>query len=211
MKRIYFIRHGRQESRLCNVDVPLSPEGREQAQLLASRLSGMHFDAFYSSRLQRAVETADIINEKLKMPISRRSELNEIDWGDLTALGDQERNERYPSFLEERRYCTSDLPFPGGESGADVFARMRPFMKEVETGSASSILIVSHGGLIRCMIAGLLGLDMKDKLRFGKNLENTGITEFWYDDVRHLYTLERLNDATHLDAHPELLRSGWQK
>ena len=35
---IYLIRHGRQNSRLCNVDVELSKEGREQADLLGKRL-----------------------------------------------------------------------------------------------------------------------------------------------------------------------------
>ena len=32
---LYLIRHGRQSSRLCNVNVDLSPEGRRQAALLA--------------------------------------------------------------------------------------------------------------------------------------------------------------------------------
>ena len=35
---IYLIRHGRQNSKLCNVDVELSPEGREQADLVGKRL-----------------------------------------------------------------------------------------------------------------------------------------------------------------------------
>lgn len=34
---IYLIRHGRQNSKLCNVDVELSPEGREQADLVGKR------------------------------------------------------------------------------------------------------------------------------------------------------------------------------
>ena len=64
--RILLIRHGRQNSPLCNVDVPLAEEGRRQAELLGERLSGEQIDAVWSSNLIRAVETADIINEKLK-------------------------------------------------------------------------------------------------------------------------------------------------
>ena len=59
---IYLIRHGRQNSRLCNVDVELSKEGREQADLLGKRLEKYDIDAVYSSQLNRAKETADIIN-----------------------------------------------------------------------------------------------------------------------------------------------------
>ena len=40
---IYLIRHGRQNSTLCNVDVELSKEGREQADLLGKRLAENDF------------------------------------------------------------------------------------------------------------------------------------------------------------------------
>ena len=60
---IYLIRHGRQNSKLCNVDVELSKEGREQAALVGKRLAKYNIDVVYSSQLIRAVETADIINE----------------------------------------------------------------------------------------------------------------------------------------------------
>lgn len=36
---LYLIRHGRQSSRLCNVNVDLSPDGRRQAILLGHRLA----------------------------------------------------------------------------------------------------------------------------------------------------------------------------
>ena len=65
---IYLIRHGRQNSRLCNVDVELSKEGREQADLLGKRLEKYDIDAVYSSQLIRAKETADIINSHLNKP-----------------------------------------------------------------------------------------------------------------------------------------------
>lgn len=65
--RILLIRHGRQNSPLCNVDVPLSEAGRAQAALLGERLKHEGIDAVWSSGLCRAVETADRINEALKV------------------------------------------------------------------------------------------------------------------------------------------------
>ena len=56
--RIYLIRHGRQESPLCNVNVSLSPEGREQARLLGKRLLEENIGEIWSSDLLRAMETA---------------------------------------------------------------------------------------------------------------------------------------------------------
>ena len=53
--KFYLIRHGRQMSPLCNVDVPLAPEGRRQAELLGKRLEAERPDAVWSSGLLRAV------------------------------------------------------------------------------------------------------------------------------------------------------------
>lgn len=53
--RILLIRHGRQNSPLCNVDVPLSEAGRAQAALLGERLKHEGIDAVWSSGLCRAV------------------------------------------------------------------------------------------------------------------------------------------------------------
>lgn len=209
MKRFFFIRHGRQNATLCNVDVPLSEEGRLQAALLRDRLEKIRFDAAYSSTLMRAVETADIINEKQGLKIERRKELGEIDWGDLTGLDIKRMYEDYGSFLEHRSSRKEDVRFPGGENAEDVFSRCLPVIREIEKSGYEKILIVTHGGLIRSMISGLLGLGFKDSLAFAKVLENTSITEFCYYEDSGLYTLERLNDAAHLACNPELMRSAW--
>ena len=49
--RIYLIRHGRQNSPLCNVNVPLSDAGRRQAELLGKRLKKEAIDAVWASDL----------------------------------------------------------------------------------------------------------------------------------------------------------------
>ena len=57
MKDIFLIRHGRQDSKLCNVNVGLSEAGREQARLLGERLRTYGIEKMYASELSRAVET----------------------------------------------------------------------------------------------------------------------------------------------------------
>ena len=112
-KRIILVRHGRQNSSKCNVDVALSPEGILQAELLAKRLEGQNFDIMYTSTLKRAIQTGDIINQALKLNVERRAGINEIDWGAIVGLDNRERMERYSSFMHDRLLRTSDLPFPG--------------------------------------------------------------------------------------------------
>ena len=68
MKEIFLIRHGRQCSALCNVNVELAKEGREQAELLGQRLKNYRLEKIYSSTLIRARETAEILNQYLGLP-----------------------------------------------------------------------------------------------------------------------------------------------
>ena len=65
---IYLIRHARQNSPLCNVNVPLADEGIVQSELVGERLKAYNIDKVYSSNLIRAKMTAAIIREKLGLP-----------------------------------------------------------------------------------------------------------------------------------------------
>ena len=90
---IYLIRHGRQNSTDCNVNVPLSAEGIRQAELLGERMKNYKIDALYSSDLKRAVETAQVAfkdRPELADNIKIRPGIAEIDFGSLTGVHDSE-------------------------------------------------------------------------------------------------------------------------
>ena len=50
MKDIFLIRHGRQCSKLCNVDVSLDESGRKQAKLAGKRLISYQLEKLYCSQ-----------------------------------------------------------------------------------------------------------------------------------------------------------------
>ncbi len=210
MKHLYLIRHGRQSSKLCNVDVSLDKAGKTQAELLAQRLRGYDIDRLYCSDLKRAMETAEILGRKVGLVPQCISAFREIDFGDLTGKTNAEIAERYSEFQQERTRMTSDLAYPGGENGADVIARAwGPFCKLCEV-PGQRIAIVMHGGVIRALCAHIMETDMRYKLKVSVDLENTSITEICYDDTSGRMYLERLNDYAHLEGYPELLRKGWK-
>ncbi|MDE7297446.1 MAG: histidine phosphatase family protein [Lachnospiraceae bacterium] len=207
--KIYLIRHGRQCSPLCNVDVALAPEGIRQAKLLAVRLKeSVRVDAVCSSSLLRAVQTADILGEALGVqPRPGDARLNEIDFGELTGLSDQQIQERYGAFMERRRNLEADLPFPGGECGRQVFERAYPCLLELAQSGPENVIAVTHGGTIRSLVAGVLGLEQRCRLAIARTLENCSLTVLEYSPARRRFTVETVNDYAHLSAHPELLRS----
>lgn len=211
--KIYLIRHGRQISPLCNVNVELAPEGVLQAELLGARMKRyIPVDALYSSALIRAEQTAEVLSEVIGIkPQPGNAAVNEIDFGELTGLSDKQIDERFGAFMERRRRMEADLAFPGGECGEDVWRRAYPFLQQLTQTDAENIAVVTHGGTIRTILAGVLRMEQRHRLALARTLENTGMTVLEYNRAREWFTVEVVNDYSHLDGHPELLRKAIKK
>ena len=208
--RLYLIRHGRQMSRLCNVNVALDEAGRKQAALAGERLKHTGIEKIYVSDLIRARQTAEEANRFWQVPVEVRPELREISFGDLEGLSDEEIAVRFAGFLQEQKKMDRDIPHPGGECGKDVVDRALPVFQEIAESGLSQVAVVTHGGVIRCMTAHMLGMDLARWRALGSCLENCGITEFYYHEDTKKFTVERFNDYAHLEAYPSLLRSNWK-
>ena len=204
---IYLIRHGRQCSKLCNVDVKLSPEGREQADLLGQRLKTYDIEAVYSSDLIRARETADIINKHLNKPRVIDERWQEANFGGMTGLTNEEMREKYGDFLEKRATMTEDIPYPdGGENCRMVFERSFEALKDLTKENYENVCVVTHGGVIRALLTGIVGADYAKWLTYGRQLENCSISHILYDEKMKTFHIERLNDFAHFEGKDYLMR-----
>ena len=106
------------------------------------------------------------------------------------------------------------------EKGKEVFERMYKkiddIVKEIieeaakdsdiQSSKDKQIVIVSHGGAIRCYLAGLLSMPFGKRFAIAKTMENTSITQVNYNLAHDNYTVEMINDYSHLAGHEELLR-----
>lgn len=209
--KIYLIRHARQNSPLCNVDVPLAEEGRRQAKLLAERMADWGIEAIYSSDLIRAKQTAQTLNQTWNVPIIVRNELEEIDFGELTGNSDKENREKYKFFFDKKDQMKWDLNYPNGENNEDVFERGMPVLREIAKSGYERVAVVTHGGFIRAMICGILEMPFSKVYQLSKIMENTAITELEYDEENDTFLLQRMNDYAHLQGHEDLLRTCWKK
>ena len=207
--RIYLIRHGRQCSRLCNVNVALCEEGYTQAALVGKRLIPAKIQAVYSSDLLRAVETAQAANRYWKVEHFIRTELREISFGAMEGLSEAEISFRYKDFKIRQDRMEEDLPYPEGECAADVIRRAEPVFQEMAESGYERIAVVTHGGVIRSMAAHYLEIPLNKWRILGKDLENCGITELLWNEKKKSFILERFNGYAHLESHPELLRNAW--
>ncbi len=207
--KLYLIRHGRQSSKLCNVDVDLSEAGYRQAALVGERLFPLGIQAVYSSDLVRAVQTAQSANLYWNVEHIIRPGLREICFGDMEGMTDEDIAVKYADFKAEQKRMDRDLPYPGGECAADVVRRALPVFEEILASGYERVAVVTHGGVIRSMAAHYLGIDLARFRLLAVDLENCSITELDYHRDSSQFFLERYNDYAHLECHPELLRSGW--
>lgn len=204
---IYLIRHGRQNSTLCNVDVELSKEGKEQADLTGKRLRSYGIEAVYSSQLIRAKETADIINVHLGKPRYVDERWQEANFGGLTGLTNEQLKERYGDFLAKRALMTEDVPYPdGGENCEMIFKRASEALKDLTKEHYENVCVVTHGGVLRALLTGIMGADYAKWLTVGRQIENCSITHILFDEKMGTFHIERLNDFAHFEEKDYLLR-----
>lgn len=207
--KIYLIRHGRQCSKLCNVNVELSKEGYLQGQLLGQRLAEKQIDVVYSSHLIRGVQTAQAANAYWKAEHRIRPELREISFGDMEGLSDDVIAQRFAGFKIQQDEMKEDLAYPGGECASDVVARALPVCMEIAESGYKQAAVITHGGVIRSLVARLLHMDLAQVRLLGGSLENCSITELVFYPEHKRFTLERFNDYAHLETTPKLLRGSW--
>lgn len=205
--RIYLIRHAKQESKLCNDNTALCEIGRKQAHLLGKRLLNYHIDEIYASDLLRAKETAEIVASELGKPMDViiREGLRETDFGELTYQLDEDIKVKYKEFMESRYHVEEDWAYPGGESGKEVFVRAMEVMQEIIHTDKKNVVVVTHGGTIRVLLAGLFQGGQKDRLLISKTMERGGFSEIYYEEKTGRFYLERVNDFAHLEGHPDCM------
>ena len=149
--KIYLTRHGQTDLNAKKLmqgrsDIPLNEMGRSQARAAHDKIADVKFDAVYSSPLDRAIETAEIISGVSRSQIIIDERIIETDFG------------KY----EQRPYATMGLPmnlywmlpevFPAPqtvESTREMIERVGSFFTDLEKKNHGTVLIACHGGIIR--------------------------------------------------------------
>lgn len=209
MSRIYLVRHGEtdwnKEDRCQGcIDIDLNSEGVRQAEFVAQRLVNEEIHALYCSNLKRAYRTAQIIAKALNLSITRSEALNEISFGDWEGLTFEEIRNRHDYDYNTWRLSPHTANFPGEGSLANVKKRVMKYVDEIiSQNEGKNILIVSHGGVIKLIILGLLGIGLEAYNKF--YIANTSLSIVHIEkDRRYLRTL---NDTCHVGR--VLERKNW--
>lgn len=177
-------------------DIDLSNAGRLQAKLLADRLKG-NFDAVYSSPLNRAFETGEILCQNTKHTPTKIQDLIEVNFGSWEGLTFPEIKESYLEHYTKWRTDEQVGPMYDGEKSIQNVARRAKncITELIKKHPDETIVIVSHGGFIKSALIGLL--DLKTNMYHKFTLGNTCITTLRFDEELNPVLLG-LNDTCHL-------------
>lgn len=199
------IRHGQTDWNVSGLwqgrrDLPLNEVGLAEAESLRERFAGLAIDAVYSSDLERASTTAGLIAADHDLPLRRRPELREMHFGLLEGLTRPEGQQRYPDFWAKYQIDSVSTSFPDGECFSQVLQRGQAFLAEaMHDFPGGTVLVVSHGGLLRAILCHFLDLDPRRRGRI--RWDNAGVTHVsWQGDHIDLWGL---NDLSHLRGRPE--------
>jgi len=163
MTVFHLLRHGeRLQGRVCAGRMPgigLTERGRAEIAAVAERLAAEDIAAVYSSPLQRTRETAEIVAERLGLPIEFHDDLIELDFGEWTgATFDAIRADpRWQAWRLHRSLAR----IPGGESMRQVQRRVVEALMEIgERHLDQTVAVVSHGDVIRAALLFALGMPL---------------------------------------------------
>ncbi len=169
---LVLVRHGQSEWNLKNLftgweNPGLTDKGVEEAHTAGRNLKaeGLVFDLAFTSVLDRAQRTLDIMLEELgqtDLPTTRDQALNERDYGDLTGLNKDDARKKWGEEQVHIWRRSYDVQPPGGESLRDTLARSLPYyMKAIQPHvlDGKTIIVAAHGNSLRALVMALEGLN----------------------------------------------------
>ena len=202
---MYLIRHGATDANLANpprlqgraTDMPLSSQGRRQAEATAQLLATRQLSAVYCSPLRRATETAIEIAGRYDLEARTIDALTEIDVGawEQQTWQDVERDEpdAYRRFMSN----PAEHGYRDGENLTQVHERVAPAIRTtMEAHLGEAIACVAHNVVNRVFLAELIGLRISQARKI--NQDNCGVSVLRLRDGE--IKLLACNSTFHLEA-----------
>ena len=215
MATVILARHGRTAANATGIlagrskGVHLDDTGQAQARAAAERLTGLTLAAVVTSPLERCRETAKLLAPEHRATPERR--LLECDYGDWTGR-------ELKTLAKEKLWRTvqaqpSGVRFPGGESMPEMSSRAVAAIRgrdaeiEEEVGEHAVWLAVSHGDVIKAILADALGMHLDAFQRITVDPASLSVVRYTPDRAFVVTMNSHSGTLSHLEGKPRKRRS----
>lgn len=198
--KLIIVRHGQTDYNALGImqgrkGKPLNITGWEQVRKLSLRLKNEKIDVAYVSNLERTQETArEILSAHQNIPVIYTKELQERSYG----IYDGKHRDIYLSARKKSALPHSEFKPEGGESVVEARERALKFYTKLQSKhQKDTVLIVSHGGLIRALLAVILDESFASAKDSKIYLHNSAVTILNIDKGN--VVMEAFNCVKHLE------------
>ena len=206
MPLVILVRHGRTPANAQGIlagwtpGVHLDDQGVAQAEAAAERLRPLTLTAIVSSPLERTVQTAEALDRRQRRApgVAVDDRLGECRYGEWTnrPLAELAKSPLWRT-VQER---PSAVTFPEGESLPQMQARALAAVHEwnARLGDRATYAIVSHGDVIKAILADALGTHLDQFQRIVVDPASISVIRYGARGVQVLHVNDRGSDLSSL-------------
>jgi len=157
MTQFFLVRHGetewnREGKYTGQTDIPLNRTGKMQAEEAARQMASVQPDVIFSSDLIRAVETAEIIARRIKIPIKKDERLREINQGEWEGMHVDEIKKKFHDLIVSRQTDPLNVAAPGGETIGQVYERVYSALRDICRNYPNGKVVISAHGIVLSIV-----------------------------------------------------------
>lgn len=204
MTKLIVVRHAESDANNHGIyqgqsyNMGLSPLGREQARVLAERLSSFPIDRVISSPLKRTHETAIEVSKVHGCELEFDERIMETNHGVWEGRHKDWISKNHSELYDLWQKRPSQVIFPDGEAFMDTVERVLQFLQQVSF--KEDTLLITHDNVIRIMISLINNLHIDNIWEI--SLETASLNFFEVNRIsnKNLFRLLKLNDVSHLEG-----------
>jgi len=204
LRYIIFLRHGQAENNTKRVlagrrpGIPLTLVGQEQSEKIAKFLKPFNISTIYSSPIERAQKTAEIVSQHNSLEIKTDERLIELDMGKFTGMPYDEIFEKHGNVFLKFYDGDLEIAHNGVETFVEVKKRILNMIDFViREHNDENVLLVTHMDPIKAMISSIMGLEANSL--FELIIENASLTVFKEEQGRLTISAINVMDSERFD------------
>ena len=203
---IIFLRHGQAENNTKKIlagrtpGINLTEEGKKQAQQAGKMLESLNVSAIYTSPIDRAIQTCEIVSKHCNIEYKTDDRLIELDMGQFTMMPYQEIFKKHGNVFLKFYSGSSEVSDNGVETFVQVQNRVNEMVDYVISKHKNeNVVLVTHMDPIKAMIGQILHLN--PEVLFELIIANASLSiiknsdrNFYLTSINAMYP-ERFNES----------------